>query len=178
MKKVIVLLIVVLALAATFFAWQYLAKPKVVINDFESCVAAGYEPDRSAYPPECQTPDGKTYAADYGNAPEKLDLIRLTAPTPSSVATSPLTISGQARGFWFFEASFPVKLLDENGQELGTGIAQAQSDWTTPDFVPFSAALNFRSPTTKKGTLVLQKDNPSGLPANDDQLRIPVKFGQ
>ena len=31
-------------------------------------------------------------------------------------------------------------------------------------------------PATSTGTLVLQKDNPSGLPEHADELRIPVRF--
>ncbi|MCJ7786739.1 GerMN domain-containing protein, partial [Patescibacteria group bacterium] len=78
--------------------------------------------------------------------------------------------------YWFFEASFPIKLVDEKGNELGIAIAQAQSDWMTEDFVPFEAELHFELPVTEKGTLILEKDNPSGLLENADELRIPVKF--
>jgi len=89
---------------------------------------------------------------------------------------SPVTIKGKARGSWFFEASFPVKLLDAKGKVLGRGIAQAQSDWMTNDFVPFVAELKFSKPTTAEGSLILSKDNPSGLPANDNKIIIPVTF--
>ena len=54
--------------------------------------------------------------------------------------------------------------------------AQAQSDWMTEEFVPFKAMLEFSAPTTATGTLVLEKDNPSGLPENADSLIVPVKF--
>ena len=46
----------------------------------------------------------------------------------------------------------------------------------TENFVPFRTELEFRTPTTERGTLVLEKDNPSGLPENSDELRIPVRF--
>ncbi len=46
----------------------------------------------------------------------------------------------------------------------------------TADFVPFKVKLIFSPPTTAAGTLVLKKDNPSGLPEHDDELRIPVAF--
>jgi len=42
--------------------------------------------------------------------------------------------------------------------------------------VPFQAKIEFQYPETKKGTLILEKDNPSGLPENTDELRIPVTF--
>jgi spore germination protein GerM len=43
-------------------------------------------------------------------------------------------------------------------------------------FVPFKATLSFTPSTTARGTLVLKKDNPSGLPENEDEFRIPVTF--
>jgi hypothetical protein len=92
--------------------------------------------------------------------------------------SSPLLIKGEARGFWFFEAVFPVKLLDGNGNLISQGLAQAKGEWMTEDFVPFEATLEFQMPKTEKGTLVLEKDNPSGLPQNSDELRIPVYFNQ
>lgn len=116
----------------------------------------------------------KTYPAPA----EKDNLIRVTTPLPNAVVRSPLTIGGEARGTWYFEATFPVKLLDANGKELAAIPAQAQGEWMTENFVPFTATLAFPKPETKTGVLVLQKDNPSGLPANDDELRIPVIFSK
>lgn len=106
----------------------------------------------------------------------KDDLIRVVAPGPGEEITSPLIVKGEARGYWFFEASFPVRLFDGNGKELAVGIAQAEKEWMTTEFVPFSAALTFTKPFTAAGTLVVEKDNPSGLPEHADALRIPVVF--
>ncbi len=103
-------------------------------------------------------------------------VIQVSAPKPNAVVASPLTITGKARGTWYFEASFPVKIYDGYGRLLGSVPAQALSDWMTEDFVPFEAKLSFAVPSTDSGTLVLEKDNPSGLPENADELRIPVKF--
>ncbi|MDO8556968.1 MAG: Gmad2 immunoglobulin-like domain-containing protein [Candidatus Jorgensenbacteria bacterium] len=97
-------------------------------------------------------------------------------PTPNAVISSPILISGQARGFWFFEASFPVKLLDGRGTLLAIGIAQADGDWMTEDLVPFNAKIEFTMPSSTKGVLVFKKDNPSGLPQNDAEIRVPVRF--
>jgi len=54
--------------------------------------------------------------------------------------------------------------------------AQAQGDWMTTEFVPFEAVLEFAVPQTEFGTLILEKDNPSGLPQNADSISIPVRF--
>ncbi len=109
----------------------------------------------------------------------KNDLIRLDTPLPNQIITSPLIIKGQARGTWFFEASFPVSLTDASGKILAQGIAQAKSNWMTTEFVPFEAALTFtldKKIANTTGTLILRKDNPSGLSEHDDALRVPVMF--
>lgn len=108
---------------------------------------------------------------------EKEAPVRLTDFNSLKPLTNPVQLKGEARGNWFFEASFPVKMLDANGIEIGSGIAQANGDWMTENFVPFTASVVFAPQAAgTHGTLVLQKDNPSGLPANDDSLSIPVTF--
>ena len=104
----------------------------------------------------------------------KEDLIVIESPRAYEEISSPLSIKGRARGFWFFEASFPVKLFDENGNLIVAAVAQAKDDWMTEDFVPFEAELNFAVSVKQKGILVFEKDNPSDLPENSDELRIPV----
>ncbi|MEK7183054.1 MAG: Gmad2 immunoglobulin-like domain-containing protein [Patescibacteria group bacterium] len=103
-------------------------------------------------------------------------LIRVTSPQPYASVTSPLTITGEARGTWYFEATFPVRILDADGKELGASYAQAQDEWMTEEFVPFVSTLTFTTPSTETGLLVLEKDNPSGLPEHADEIRIPVTF--
>jgi len=176
MKKTILLLIIIVS-AAVFMLWNQkkTEESDAAVNNFEECAAQGY-PILETYPSQCKTPSGKTFIEDIGNELEKQDLIRTTNPRPNELIQSPLEIKGEARGYWFFEASFPIKLVDEKGNELGMAIAQAQSDWMTEDFVPFEAKLEFQKPETKKGFLILKKDNPSGLQENDDELRMPVRF--
>ncbi|MBI4085461.1 MAG: tryptophan-rich sensory protein [Candidatus Liptonbacteria bacterium] len=106
----------------------------------------------------------------------KENLIRVESPGANETVSSPLTVRGNARGNWFFEASFPVKILDVNGNLVATSIAQAQSDWMTTEFVPFNAVIEFEKPTAGSGFLVLEKDNPSGLPEHSDELRVPILF--
>ncbi|MCK4892085.1 MAG: hypothetical protein KAS78_05440, partial [Candidatus Pacebacteria bacterium] len=53
----------------------------------------------------------------------------------------------------------------------------AQGEWMTEEFVPFIAEIKFEVPKYKNnGTLILQKNNPPGLPGPDDALEIPVFF--
>src|SRR3989344_7661469 len=77
---------------------------------------------------------------------EKAGLIKSASPLPNQKITSPLLISGEARGYWFFEASFPAKLLDEDGSQLAVMPVQAQGEWMTENFVPFRAELAFPKP--------------------------------
>lgn len=102
--------------------------------------------------------------------------VRVFNLDPGTVVKSPMEITGEARGTWYFEASFPIKIYDVNGTLLGTAIAQAEGDWMTEDFVPFRTTLTFVSATTTIGKIVFRKDNPSGLPENDAEFNIPVKF--
>lgn len=102
------------------------------------------------------------------------DKIVVDSPSPNTVITSPLVVTGKARGNWYFEASFPVKLLDSSGKIIAQTAAQAQGDWMTEDFVPFRAQVEFKAGELASGTLVLERDNPSGLPQNAEQINIPV----
>ncbi len=178
---IIVILVAILGLVLYFFSLQkpeYIPpasiEPKQKITNFEECVAAG-NPVMESYPRQCRA-NGQLFVENIGNEMDKTNLIRVDFPRPNETINSPLTIIGQARGSWFFEADFPVKLYDANDKLITSAIAFAQSDWMTEDFVPFAAELKFTPPVTDSGNLVLEKANPSNLPANDDQLIIPVKF--
>lgn len=113
-----------------------------------------------------------------GNALEKYDLVRVSTPRPGTFVENPVLVEGEARGYWFFEADFPVRVLDVTGQELGIGIAHALDEWMTEEFVPFRASVQFMEPFSKEGVVVLEKDNPSGLQEHADELRIPVRFAE
>ncbi|MDP2630316.1 MAG: Gmad2 immunoglobulin-like domain-containing protein [Candidatus Uhrbacteria bacterium] len=146
-----------------------------VVADFEECAKAG-GPIMESYPRQCRYGD-KTFTEQIGDVVEKSDLIRLDTPRPNQAIRSPLTIAGEARGSWFFEASFPVVLTNWDGLIIAQGVATAESEWMTSDFVPFKATLIFavdKTAYSNKGTLILRKDNPSGLPEHDDALEIPV----
>lgn len=107
----------------------------------------------------------------------KPNLIRVTSPNLNAKVSSPLFITGEARGYWYFEASFPIEIVDSKGNVLGKGIAQAKAEWMTENFVPFEATITFSKPFSEtRGKIILRKDNPSGLRDNDDALEIPITF--
>lgn len=143
-------------------------KQAIILLTFIAIVVLGFFYFRS------QSNISSSVVNDFVN--EKSELILVDNPQPNQVVTSPLEISGKARGTWFFEADFPVRLYDSEGKEIAVGIAQAQGEWMTEEFVPFKATLTFTMPLADKGELVLEKSNPSDLPENADSLRIPIRF--
>ncbi|MBY0539326.1 Gmad2 immunoglobulin-like domain-containing protein [Patescibacteria group bacterium] len=115
-------------------------------------------------------PSGGTFS--YINASS--DLIVVDSPKPGQTVGQVISVSGSARGYWFFEASFPIELLDNEGAVIGQGIAQAEGDWMTEEFVPFKARMELSNPYYGDLFVVLKKDNPSGEPENDASVRFPV----
>lgn len=115
----------------------------------------------------------------YKNA--TADLITVELPFPGAVVGKEFSVIGQARGFWFFEASFPIEVLDKDGKSLATGIAKAQpnpktreTNWMTENFVPFEADIKVPESYIGPATLILKKDNPSGLPINEASFSFPI----
>ncbi len=148
-----------------------------IVQSFQECINAGY-PLSGTSPRQCKTPDGRTYAEEI---PEKItynnsssNLITVELPFPGAVTGKEFDIIGKARGTWYFEASFPIKVLDKNGKELWSGHADAQDEWMTANFVPFTAHVKVPETYIGKATIVLNKDNPSGLPANDASISFPI----
>jgi hypothetical protein len=176
MKKIIVLIALFLVLVGVGIYLRSLNEMKVIA---EQCLKAGGTYDQTER--VCDLPDivvTPPVASSTPSMAERMaDLIVVSSPTASSTISSPLTISGQARGYWFFEASFPVELQSATGTVIATGIAQADGEWMTEDFVPFSFDLSYPPQTAGTwGKLILRKDNPSGLPENDAHLEVPVRF--
>ena len=116
---------------------------------------------------------GKLLVSDL-TAESASDLISVDKITDGDKLQSPLTITGKARGSWYFEASFPVRLVDLTGNTITSTHATAGSDWMTNDFVPFSSTISFDVTTATPADLVLAADNPSGLPQNDRDIRVRV----
>lgn len=167
----------VLLIAGILFWFQSFKQQSVTDNNNQQ-VACTMEaklcPDGSSvgrFGPKCEfAPCPK--AAEPINLKPMVDF-----PKPNDKIYSPLTVLGKARGTWFFEASFPVRLIDAKGNILTQGIAQAKADWMTENFIPFKSELIFIKPVGQtSGYLILKKDNPSGLPEYDDELKIPVIF--
>ena len=117
-------------------------------------------------------PPADSYTSPKGVA------IKVYTPASNTQLMSPVIVLGEVPGSWSFEAVFPVKILDSNGNLIARATAQLLGNWTTDQLVPFSVKIIYNTNAVARGngTLVLEKDNPSGLAANDDSVSIPIKL--
>ena len=150
MNKSTIIVISILAVAALgYYLFNARDSKEVVevkdVASFQECVDAG-NPVMESYPRQCRSVSGELFVENIGNELEKRDLIQLESPRPNQVITSPLKINGVARGYWFFEASFPVTLTNWDGLIIAQHFATAEGDWMTEDLVPFTLTLEFESP--------------------------------
>lgn len=129
--------------------------------------------------PDGSTPDRIGPNCEFAPCPDvpvANENMRVILPHPNDVIKSPVTIQGEAKGTWYFEGSFPIAIMGENGMLLGRGTAEARGNWMTTEFVPFEATIDFTMSPTATGSVILFKDNPSGLPENDARIMIPIRF--
>lgn len=104
------------------------------------------------------------------------DMIQVELPYPGAVVGKEFSVIGVARGNWFFEGSFPVEVLDKEGKVLTTSIASPRNgeDWMTTELVNFKADIKIPQSYIGPATLVLKKDNPSGLSEHDASASFPI----
>jgi len=119
-----ILVLIILIFVVVWFHGE--KKNMLAIQTFNECADNGY-PIMESYPRQCKTPDGRSFTENI--VPETIiasstDLVSVFPPLPNSFVKSPLDIKVEAVGQWFFEASFPVHLLDSNGKELAVAPAQ------------------------------------------------------
>ena len=84
------------------------------------------------------------------------------SPAPGAEVTSPLNLTGSTPGTWYFEGSFPIELIAEDGRVLVEHYASADGNWMTEEQVAFQAQLSFEVETPTRATLILREDDPSG----------------
>jgi len=105
------------------------------------------------------------------------DTVIIEGSLQNRLIQSPLTIRGSAPGTWFFEAVFPVVIVDWDGRIIGSGHVTSLDDWMTTEYVDFEGTIEFETPSYgDTGAIILQKENPSGLPEYDDAVEIPIQF--
>lgn len=116
-------------------------------------------------------------AGSIPNSRNQPKSIRIAYPEPKAVVTSPLTVRGRARGSWFFEGQFELRLLDAQDDIVARGTARATNNWMSEDIVPFNGILSFNNfPRRRKGRLLFIGSNPSGKPSKRKEYSIRVRF--
>lgn len=176
-KRAKISIVVLLLLVGAFGAYYFYQQKRQIaqISSFEQCAEAGF-PILDSYPAQCRVSDGRSFTQDIGNELEFSDEFLISNPRPNQKVSSPLKVEGKARGTWYFEANFSGELFDDNNRLLGTVILTAQEEWMSEDFVPFEGLLEFLAPSTGKGRLIFKNANPSGLPENEKEIVVPVRF--
>lgn len=141
-------------------------------------LALRVRPEAPVSPSQPQLTSTPTATPEAQNQNPRHASLILEEPQESQAVSSPLSITGMAKGEWFFEATFPVVLTDWDGLIIAEGYATADGDWMSEEFVRFTSELTFTTDTavSNRGSLILQKANPSGLPENDDAYEITVFF--
>lgn len=114
----------------------------------------------------------ETPKATYSNASSERIVVDL--PKPGEAVASTFTVVGKARGGWYFESSFPLRVLSSTGSLLKEMPVQADGEWMTAEFVPFSETVTLPADYKGAAILILKNDNPSGLPENDASISIPI----
>ncbi len=179
-KSSVILFLVIIIFIAGF----YVSLKKIgtiggsKIDSFESCLKAGF-PVQESFPRGCTDSAGNSYTEIYSSNVNAVtnEKVHVFYPTPGIAVASPISFSGEARGNWFFEASFPVEVRDLNGKVVARAVAHAGGPWMTEEFVSFDDAIAVPlSVDTGNLLLVLKKDNPSGDPSRDEEVVIPIKY--
>lgn len=156
---VIILLLVVIAL----LVWLAFVKPA------QAPVIPA--PVATTTPTQTENPD--TTPIETGTKPLHEKIV-VTSPKSNANVQKTFTVTGKAPGNWFFEASAPYVVTTPEGDKIAQGTIQAVGEWMTTDLVDFKASVSTNPAYSGPATLVLMKDNPSGMPEHDDSLEIPI----
>jgi hypothetical protein len=189
---VVLLVILVVAIAALVLAVGYFSNWKCVSGEWKKHgfpLSTRPQDGCAISPPIQPLLEDEIIRSGYDNASPEMEQMALEAESPEAsglevinikqddVVASPLIVSGRAKGTWYFEGEFPIRIMDGQGNFFAEGNAIAKGEWMTPNWVPFEATLKFQKPSTKNGFLYLMKNDPSGMPQNSYSVSVPIRFG-
>ena len=100
--------------------------------------------------------------------------VTVSTPVANATVGRAFAIAGVAPNGWYFEAVFPIQVRDPDDNLIATGQGHAESDWTIAGPVPFTASIALDGDYSGPADLILLRDNPSGLPENDDEVTVPI----
>ena len=158
-------IIVVLLVVIGVLAWLLFTTPASTTTNVTATTTGSVATSTAT-----TTTTGSTTGTSTSTAAKKPTV---TSPKSGATVAKIFTVTGQAPGTWYFEAVFPVEVRNPQGAVVGTGQAHAQGDWMTTAMVPFTASVTVTG-YSGPATLVLKKDNPSGLPQNDASTTVSI----
>ncbi|MFZ3019937.1 MAG: Gmad2 immunoglobulin-like domain-containing protein [Minisyncoccia bacterium] len=178
-SSTILFLVIIIFVIGSFASLKKIGKIGTAsIDNFESCIKAGY-PVQESFPRTCTDDAGNSYVESLNAMTGAItnEKVHVFFPTPGIVVATPISFSGEAKGNWYFEGSFPVEVRDLTGKVVARAVARSEGDWMTDKFVPFEDEIAVPlSVDTGNLFLVLKKDNPSGDPERDEEVVIPIKY--
>ena len=149
------------------------------VYSFEECVNAKYLVIETS-PRLCIDPKGKNFvkviATKFIYEKSNADMIVVDSTVLEEYGYRHLVIKGKARGTWFYEANFPIQVLDGAGKVIATRYGNAEKDWMTNEFVPFYSIIAVPTSYTGELTIQLKNNNPSDLREHDASLSFSVKI--
>lgn len=100
------------------------------------------------------------------------------SPKSGDTITGPLVIKGYIPKSWTFEGQFQMKLLDSQRRIIIQDRVPVEWDnENKKDTLYFVESYNYHTSATS-GFLVLENDNPSGLPEKQKNIEILVNFSK
>lgn len=156
------LITVVLIAIIAGLVWYIMIQPATIVHTDSTPIATTTQPQT--------TPVNTTTSATLPLSAH----VSVTEPVSGGTVGKTFTVSGKAPGNWYFEASFPIMVRDSNDKVIARTHGNAQGDWMTTNLVAFTATVNIEAAYKGSATLILLRDNPSGMPENDDSVSIPI----
>ena len=161
-NKVWITIVIILALIIVALTWILFATPAPRSGPVQEAT--------STQPTTAPTPQPTTASSTI-----PLDQrVVVAIPKANATVAHTFTITGFAPSAWYFEAVFPIQVRDSDDNLIGTAQGRAQTDWTQPGPIAFKAQITIDASFHGQATLILLKDNPSGLPENMDSVTVPI----
>ncbi len=177
--SMILIVTIVLFIIGTYFSLKKINRSiEGPTDSFISCVANGF-PVLESFPRKCTDADGNAYIEEVTPPLNAItnEKVHVYYPVPGTSVNTPISFSGEARGTWFFEGSFPVEVRNITGKTIARSHAEAKGEWMTEEFVRFEGDILLLQQTPAGPLfLVLKKDNPSGDPTRDEEVVIPINY--
>ena len=125
--------------------------------------------------PTAQSPAEITYADRTVTSVKGVKMILHNWPS-DNILPHTYTLRGEVPGSWANEGEFIIDTVFEGDIGYPLGTATVDGDWMTDDMVPFAATLDFgdKFVVGDEVSFLIHNANPSGLPDNDDSVRLTV----